>query len=134
MRQALTASLLPCLVLAAAALAVACADDDVQPPAPTPTCAGYEITTGTKPGATTDIVVVTATGTHCGGKALEVVIIREPPAGETIGQQFRSNRFVVVATVDQESFDVSVPIGPVLRLLDGSELRPAQDKFEVGFR
>lgn len=51
-----------------------------------------------------------------------------------MGQQVQRNRYAVIGTVQPRAFDTRITIGPVVQLRDGSELRPALDRFEVGFR
>ncbi|MEO8539458.1 MAG: hypothetical protein ABI577_06925 [bacterium] len=91
-------------------------------------------TSTTEPGPSSDTVVVTASGTICGGRPLEVLVIREPSETDTMGQQVQRDRYAIIGSVEPGKFDVRIPIGPVVQLRDGSELRPASDKFEVGFR
>ena len=91
-------------------------------------------TSSTEAGATSDTVVVAASGTHCGDRPLEVVVIREPSETDTMGQQVQRDRYAVIGPVQPDGFEIRIPIGPVVQLRDGTELRPASDKFEIGFR
>jgi hypothetical protein len=110
-------------------LGPACGDDESLR---TPGC-NDSTTSSTEPDPTSDTVVVTATGTLCDGPR-DVIVVREPTETETMGQQIQRNRYAVIGTVQPGPFDIRIPIGPVVRLRDGSELRPASEKFEVGFR
>lgn len=52
----------------------ACGDGGSAPPAP----CNDSTTSTTEPGLSSDTVVVSVAGTHCGDRPLEVVVIREP--------------------------------------------------------
>lgn len=110
-------------------LGPACGDDGSAPS----TDCREDSTTNTEPGPTSDTVAVTASGTLCDGPR-DVIVVRQPSETETIGQQIQRDRYAVIGSVEPGEFDVRIPIGPVVRLRDGTELRPATDKFEVGFR
>lgn len=88
----------------------------------------------TETAATTGIVVVTATGTICGDDPHDIVVVRQPSETETIGQQIQRDRYAVIGSVEPGEFDIRITIGPVVRLRDGTELRPASDAFQVAFR
>lgn len=98
----------------------ACGDDSST--RPTVACSD-STTTSTEPGPASATVVVAAAGTHCGDSPLEVVVIREPSEPGTMGQQIRRNRYAVIGTVQPGAFDIRIPIGSVVRPLDGTELR-----------
>lgn len=91
-------------------------------------------TTITEPGPTSDTVFVTASGTLCGDTARDIIVVREPAETETLGQQVQRDRYAVIGSVGPGDFNIRIPIGPVLQLRDGTELRPASDKFELAFR
>jgi hypothetical protein len=108
----------------------ACGDSEHAPSA----ACNDSTTSTTEPGPSGDTVVVMASGTLCGDGPQEVVVVREPAETETIGQQIQRDRYAVIGSVEPGEFDIRITIGPVVRLRDGTELRPASDNFEVGFR
>lgn len=116
---------------AAVAMAVAaCGDDGSTPPA---VCSESR-TNSTEAGLSSDTVVVTVSGTLCGDDPQEVIIVWQPAETDTVGQQIQQDRYAVIGSAQPGAFDIRIPIGPVVQLLDGTELRPASDRFEVGFR
>ena len=123
------AAILSCA--AAVGMTVAgCGDGGSAPPAP---CNDSTISR-TESGATGGTVVVLVAGTLCGDTPRDVVVVRQPFETETIGQQIQRDRYAVIGSVEPGEFDIRITIGPVVRLRDGTELRPTSDKFEVGFR
>lgn len=117
----------------AAAVAITAAACGGGASSPSPAC-NDSTTWLTETGATTGTVVVTASGTICGDDPQEVVVVRQPSETETIGQQIQRARYAVIGSVEPGEFDIRITIGPVVRLRDGTELRPASDPFQVAFR
>lgn len=86
----------------------------------------------TETGATTGTVVVIASGRLCGDSPQEVVVVRRPSETETIGQQIQRDRYAVIGSVEPGGFEIRIPIGPVVQLRDGTELRPASEPVRSG--